>query len=170
MRCHRIRDQLETYLAVEKDGLSRPDRARIATHLSRCKECRRELSRLRGLHELLAAAPTPPVPDGFARQVVARAKTLQRETELHWDGSVWAGGSVWHRLRLAVGMAVALAAGLALGAFLGNGVWYDGDWQRLGSETRHADALTATGLGQIVGDQEDPLVRAYLDLTFGRDG
>ncbi|MDY0166984.1 MAG: zf-HC2 domain-containing protein [Thermoguttaceae bacterium] len=170
MRCHIVRKQLEAYLAVEEDGLSGPDRERIAAHFSGCEECRRDLSRLRGLCELLAAAPAPPVPDGFAQHVVARAKALQCETALPRHGSAWTGGSVWRRLRPAFGMAVALAAGLALGAFLGNDVWYDGDWQRLGSETRHADVLTASGLEQIVGDQEDSLARAYLDLTFGRDG
>ena len=163
MRCRRIQEQLDAYLADGEHGLPAPDREQVENHLRTCKECRRELSRLRSLHRLLAETAVPPLPEGFAGRVVARAKTRQA-------APVWSQRGAWQRLRLAAGSAAALAAGLALGAFLGNDVWQDVAGRRQAAAAQQADVLAGAGFGRIVVDDDDSLARAYLDLTFGRDG
>ncbi len=170
MRCRRIQEQLDAYLADGEHSLSTPDREQVENHLRKCKECRRELSRLRSLHRLLVETPVPPLPEGFASRVVARAKTRQAVAKTRLAVPVRSRWNAWQRLRLAAGSAAALAVGLALGAFLGNDVWQDDAGRRQAAAARQADVLAGASFGRLVVGDDDSLARAYLDLTFGRDG
>ncbi|MDZ7615595.1 MAG: zf-HC2 domain-containing protein [Patescibacteria group bacterium] len=169
MRCHSIQEKLDAYLAEEGRSLSDRERGRILDHLQTCEECRREASRRRSLYGLLAEADVPPVPEGFASRVAARAGGVSCEP-IPGDGLPGRSErNTWRRLRRTAGLTAALAAGLGLGAFLGNGVWRDAAG-RSQAETSQADPLWAAGVGRLVVDDDDSLARAYLDLTLGRDG
>ncbi len=170
MRCRRIREQLDAYLAGAPHGLPMPDRNRVDAHLAGCAACRRERSRRRALGELLAAAPVPPVPEGFSGRVLARAKALPRGAEPRQAALPGFGAHAWRRVRLLAGAASALAAGLALGAFLGNDVWRASSAHPQPAEVRQADVLSGAGFGRLVVDYDDSLAQAYLELTARRDG
>ncbi len=170
MRCRRVCEQLEAYLDGEQGTPPPAGWEQVAAHLERCESCRRELSRRRGLRNLLAEVPVPPVPEGFAGRVVARLQALDRRAAPRRGPSTRRAANAWHRLRMASAAAAALAAGLALGAFLGNDVGRESAPQRQASEAARPDALTGAGLGRLVVDYDDSLAQAYLDLTAGRDG
>lgn len=171
MRCRKVRRQFETYLDGEQRAVPVAGRESVKAHLEGCEACRRELSQLRRLRERLAEVPAPPVPEGFAGRVVARAKARYgEESPLRRAASAHPRASAWYRLRLAAGTVAALAAGLALGAFLGNDVGRDAARQGPTAETRQADQLTGAGLGRFVVESDDSLAQAYLEITTGRDG
>ncbi len=163
MRCHEVQKNLDLFIRQELTPLVRE---RIEVHLSGCAGCRQELARLGKLEELLASAPSPPVPEGFAERVIERARreavpvSTVASTERH------VRERLGRRVRIAVGTAAALAGGLLLGIYLGT--------QTLGSAlpatTKQADPLAGSGLGQLVEPGGDSLAQAYLALTTGGDG
>lgn len=177
MQCRRVREQLERDLVLEQSVLPTTDRERLESHLKRCATCRRELSRLRRLHELLTAAPVPPMPDGFAGRVVARAKALPSGPAPRRPALArLVKSTAWRRVRSTARTAAAVAVGLALGAFLAGDVLQNGVAPGWGvapgpaSEGRQDESLAGSGLGRIAIDYDDSLAQAYLELTSGYDG
>ena len=162
MRCRDVQQNLDLLIRQE---LMPPVRERIEVHLRGCPRCREELARLRRLADLLAAAPVPPVPEGFAGRVIERA----RHEALPDAAAVVVGRRVGRRLgrrvRIAASTAAALAGGLLLGGFLGNQTWEGAP----PAGVAQADPLAESGLGQLAEPGGDSLARAYLALTADGD-
>lgn len=161
MRCHEVQQNLDVFIRQE---LMPSVRERIEVHLSGCDRCRGELARLRKLEELLALAPSPPVPESFAESVIEKAGREARP-----DGAVVFARRrlrrrLGHRLRIAASTAAALACGLFLGGYLGIQTWAPP------SAAQQADPLGGSGLGQFVEPGGDSLAQAYLAMTAGDDG
>lgn len=170
MKCQSVQRRLECrFRDLSNTRLERGDDV-IVAHLKSCPQCRRALSRLRGLNELMAEAITPPVPGGFASRVVARATAAQPAAEAPHPAPSPPERSAWRLLRPATNTAAALAVGLALGAFLGNDMWRGPMLPGQTSEAESADPRAGTGLGRLVVDYDDSLAQAYLELTTRRDG
>ncbi len=163
MRCPEVQQKL--YL-LAGEQLASSDRERIEAHLSGCDQCRQELRRQRRLGELLASAPLPPVPKGFAKRVVSLAR--REESSARGSASVERFGPerFGHGVRIGVGMAAALAAGLLLGGYLG----FD-TWQSDGSPAAFVadDPLVDSGFGHLVEPGGDSLAQAYMALISGGD-
>lgn len=162
MRCHEVQQNLDLLIRQE---LKPPVRDRIEVHLSGCGRCREELARLRRLEELLAAAPSPPVPDGFATRMVERVRRKAARGYADFSARRRVRDRLGRSVRIAAGTAAALAGGLLLGGYLGVQTW--------GSAPSRAieltDPLAGSGLGQLVEPGGDSLAQAYLAMTTGRD-
>lgn len=161
MRCPEVQQKLDLYARQE---LAPSARETIEDHLSRCDRCRQELGRLRRLEELLASAPSPPVPQGFAGRVVARARREPSPVRCPASIGHRARERFGHRVRIAVATAAALAAGLLVGSYLGFDTWQS-DGRPAAVDA--ADPLTGSGLGQLVEPGGDSLAQVYLALTSG---
>ncbi len=161
MRCPEVRQKLDLYACEE---LAPSAREKIEAHLSDCTACRQELARLRRLENLLAAAPLPPVPEGFAEQVVARARCEASPARGQVPSPRRLHERLRRRVRTIAGTAAALAAGLLLGCFLGLDTWQSD------ARSAAADPLSGSGLGQFVEPGGESLAQTYLDLTTGSDG
>jgi len=163
MRCQRVQQNLDLFVRQE---LAPDVQKSIEVHLSGCERCRGELARLRRLEELLASAPSPPVPEGLVGRVIDRA----RREALSYGVVVFArrrfGQRIGHRLRIAVGTAAALAGGFLLGGYLGMQTWETSP----SNAAQAVDPLAGSGLGQLAEPGGDSLAQAYLALTAGNDG
>ena len=166
MRCSEVQQKLDLFTTQE---LAPSVRARILTHLESCAECREALARLRRLGNLLAASPAPPVPEGFASRVVARAKEQQPVAATRRPAPTRSSRLAWNRLRFAAGTAAALAVGLVLGMFMGHETWRPVGQQALDATTRPADLLAASGFDYLVEPGGDSLAQAYVGLTTATD-
>ena len=165
MRCQTVRQKLEAYAAAE---VTPQVRERIEGHLRSCSGCREALARQKELEALVRSVPAPPVPDGFAGRLMARARVRgespRRVSPSGWKPLGWLGPQ---RLRLGVGTAAALAAGLLIGGFMG---WQT--WQRsavqigAGNQVVEADPVGASNLSFLTGSGEKSLGEAYLGLTW----
>ncbi len=162
MRCHEVQQNLELLIRQE---LKPPVRERIEAHLSGCERCREELSRLRRLEELLAAAPSPPVPNGFAERTVERVRREVVGGYADFSARRRIRNRLGRRVRIAAGAAAALAGGLLLGGYLGAQTWGSGPPAAI----EQTDPLAGSGLGQLVEPGRDSLAQTYLAMTTGRD-
>jgi len=163
MRCPEVRRSLDLFMRQEVTPLVRQ---RIEVHLGGCRGCREELARLRRLEELLASAPSPPVPEGFAQRVVARARyeAVPQSAEVSVRHRL--RKQLGRRLRIAAGTTAALAGGLLLGGYLGAQTW-DGAPPPV---VEQADPVAGSGFGQLVEPEGDSLAQMYLALTAGDNG
>jgi len=166
MRCSEVQQRLDLYATKE---LAHAVRERIEAHLESCTECRDALARVRRFEDLLTAAPAPPVPDGFAARVVARAKERQARAASGPPSPRDRSRLAWERIRLSAGTAAALAAGLMVGMSMGHETWQAVRQQPLASATRPPDPLAASGFEYLVEPGGDSLAQAYLGLTSGRE-
>lgn len=71
MSCRKVRRLLSPYLDEET---TERERLMVGMHLSRCSECRRLFSQMRGMRLLLLATPRLPVAEEFARGWRARLR------------------------------------------------------------------------------------------------
>ena len=163
MRCHGVRQKLDLFIRQE---LTPSLRERIKVHLSGCGRCREELVRLRRLEELLVSAPSPPVPEGFAKRVVERARRGAVPDSANVSARRQLRNRRGRRVRIALGTAAALAGGLLLGGYLGAQTWDSAPPAAI----EQADPLAGSGLEQFVEPGGDSLAQAYLTLTSGGDG
>lgn len=166
MRCREVQQKLDL---LDTQELTSSEREGIEAHLESCAGCRAALLRLRRLEDLLAASPTPPVPEGFAAQVVARAKEQQAAVARRAPRPRFAQLG-WNRIRFSAATAAALAAGLMLGLFMGRQTWWSGAQQPAAAASQPADLLAASGFEYLVEPGGDSLAQAYLRLTSGPDG
>ncbi len=158
MRCREIQQKLDLYCCEE---LAPAMRRQIDAHLTTCDTCRRELERIRNLQELLSSDPPPPVPEGFAERIVARARLESRSAQDAIRHT--STGSQWkHRVRVALAASAALAAGFLLGGFLGFDTW-SGKAQSVAVEK--ADPPGESGLQQFVDPDVNSLAQTYMKLT-----
>jgi len=115
VRCEQVQQRLEGFA----DGtLSQDARREFQQHLTGCRSCQQALARRGELVRLLQEVRTPPVPDGFAASVLARAKLRLPGQEVGNNGRPlrwWRGLSVPMR----VAASLALVSGLAAGAIMG---------------------------------------------------
>jgi len=165
MRCREVQHKLDLFATGEVTPL---ERARIEVHLGSCAGCRQRLARLRRLEELLAAAPAPPPPEGFAARVVARAKERQAATA-RGTSRPRPARSAWDRIRFTAATAAALAAGLVLGLFMGRETWQSGALRPPVAAGQRADPVAASGFEALVEPGGDSLAQTYLELTAATD-
>lgn len=166
MRCPEVQQKLDLYARQE---LAPSAREGIEAHLSRCERCRQELGRLRRLEQLLASAPLPPVPQGFAGRVVAQARREPWPVRRPASIGHRAGERFGHRVPIAVGTAAALAAGLLVGSYLGFDTWRAVGRQAPAGATLRADPLAASGFEYLLEPGGDSLAQAYVGLTTATD-
>jgi anti-sigma factor RsiW len=164
MRCGTVQRKLDAYAAEE---LTPSLRRKMEAHLEACPACRRELARLRELATLLADAPAPPpVPDGFAERLMAKAPRRLAERQA-------APRPAWHPLRwwaeapamMRAAAAAVLLIGLAAGTLMG---WQTSQ-RAATSQTMAADPVATYGLDYLADAPEGSLAGVYLSLASSRD-
>lgn len=166
MRCSNVQQKLDLFATGE---LAPSVRERIEEHLESCAECRKGLARLRRFEDLVTASPAPPVPDGFAARVVARAKERQAIVTRSGRTSRLPLQSRWKRVEFSAGTAVALVVGLLIGVFMGHGTWRPGGGQSPTAANRPADPAGASGFEYLIEPGGDSLAQVYLGLTAASD-
>ena len=163
MRCNKVQQKLNLFDTQE---LAPSEREKIDVHLKSCAQCRQTLARVRRLEGLLTAAPTPPVPGGFAARVIARAKQRQAivaRSEPRPRVSLRAG---WRRLEFSAGTAAALAAGLLIGVAMGQQTWQRSfDESEAERQMVEADPIVASGFSLLAGSGDKSLGQVYLGMT-----
>jgi len=116
MDCKRFERNINAYV----DGaLSSTLHVAMQTHAASCPACRREMESLMQMGNVLHdAVPVPPVPEGFAGRVMARAAAIEASAPIRlvaWLPSFeW-----WQEMARPTRAAAVLAVGLALGAIMG---------------------------------------------------
>lgn len=131
------------------------DRARtLRERLKRDPDLEREYQRLREIWEGLALPPAAPVPIGFTRRVMARARAERPAESLSLRGA-----PVWVR---AVAV-VALVAGTALGIGVGGRLPVSGDTPQA-VQAVQTSATEEAETGDLLGDT---LAGSYWDAVEG---
>ena len=156
MSCRNVVSRLNAYLDGELSGR---DRERVEQHLGECGRCREALARLRAVAHALARLPEPPVPQGFAERVVARARLRARLQPVVVE--------LWRSFPLArrIAAAAALVLGIGLGALMAR------DVTRASPMTSSAADPNAVYRLDFLSDApEGSLVDAYLTLASGANG
>lgn len=123
------------------------------------------------LEALIRSVPAPPVPDGFADRLMARARQAgEVPRPVSRSGRNPLGWLEPQRLRVGLAATAAVAAGLLVGVYLGHHTWRPSD-QRLGGHTQmiQADRVAASGLGYLTGVGDNSLAEVYLRLTSAPD-
>ncbi|NLZ02722.1 MAG: hypothetical protein GXY25_19565 [Pirellulaceae bacterium] len=141
--------------------LTSAERAQVGAHLASCAACRRALASLRWLQEILADAPAPPIPGGFADRIVARARTQQAATARSNRASRFEQ-SAWKTILFSAARAAALAAGLLLGLLMGRDTWRASPV----AAAQQTDLLAAAGLAPLAEWGGDSLAQSYIRLTL----
>ena len=90
MRC----TNLEQLAAYQLDALDASHRARIATHLADCADCRRELAALAKTARLVETLPAPAVPDDLWPGVAARINVKTHPAPFAWWKALAGAGVV----------------------------------------------------------------------------
>lgn len=113
----RQREQLSAFVDGE---LSPAERVELERHLATCLECQEELARLRHVHALLGALPTPAVPRSFALPSAAPTTVTPRNTRQQTGPGRERAGSdaVYRASRWIGGIAASLGLALLLGSAL----------------------------------------------------
>ena len=163
MCCRTVERKLNAFLDAE---LPAAERARVEAHLRECASCRQALDQLRRVAAALAQAPAPPpVPDGFAERLMARA-ARRAEQASHRPVVV----RLWPSFSLAMRVAAAamLALGIGLGALMG---W---DMSRTPSKPSQlaaaADPNAVYRLDYLSEAPDGSLAGVYLTLASAANG
>lgn len=162
MRCREVQQKLGSLGTRE---IASSVRERIEGHVRSCAECREAQARLRRFEDLLTAAPAPPVPEGFAARVVARAKEQQVDVARSKPVRHLSLRAAWTRFELAAGTAAALAAGVSFGVFLGYQTWQSAAQHSSTVATQSAELLASSGFDLLAESRGDSLAETYLQLT-----
>ena len=123
--------------------------------------------RQKELEALVRSVPAPPIPDGFADRLMARArlggKVPRPVSRSPWKPLGWLKPQRFHT---GLATTAALAAGLLVGVYLGQHTWQPSE-QRSPRHTQmmQADPVAASSLGNLTGLGDDSLAAAYLGLT-----
>jgi anti-sigma factor RsiW len=114
MNCTKIKDQLAAYLAGE---LKTAARKRVDDHLLGCLSCRAELARERAFNEFVRETLfDEPVPPGFLKRVVNRARTDPTPADVRAVG----GAQLWQWLMsFSLTVRAAIVAAIILATFGG---------------------------------------------------
>lgn len=162
MNCARAQALIDRHV---NEGLSPGERESLEIHLRDCRGCQQQLENLQRLLSVLRSNPSPPVPEGFADRVMARAG--EREATIAPAGSLSReeSPSIWKRLESFAGIAAALAAGLIVGIFMGNDAWRADRQQAIASTSQPAEPSEATDFEYLIDPPGNSLAQAYLGLT-----
>lgn len=162
MRCGDAQSKLDRFVAHE---LTSAERAQVGAHLESCAACRRALAKFRRLQGILADAPAPPIPGGFADRVVARARTQQAAAARSKRGPRFEQ-SAWKTIHFSAARAATLAAGLLLGLLMGRDTWRASAGPQAVAAAQQTDVLAAAGLESLVESGGDSLAHSYIRLTL----
>ena len=163
MRCNKVQQKLDLFDTQE---LAPSAREKIEAHLKSCAQCRQALAKVRRLEGLLTAAPTPPVPGGFAARVVTRAKQRQAIVARSEPRPRVSLRSRWRRFEFSAGTAAALAAGLLIGVVMGQQTWQRSfDQSEAGLRIVETDPIVASGFSLLAGSGDKSLGEVYLGMT-----
>jgi anti-sigma factor RsiW len=161
MDCETFAKHLHAYV---DNAVAPAIRAVMLAHSASCPACRREVESLAQLGAVLrAAAPIPPVPEGFAARVMARAAEQKAQAPLRLV-ALFPRFAWWEDLARPARAAAAavLVAGLALGAVMG---W---DANRNGrspsSVATQPDALAAYNLDYLAEAPAGSLAQVVMAL------
>lgn len=164
MRCQVVQQKLDQYAG---QGLSGPERELMERHLRLCPACQQALERQSRLQTLLQSCPTPPIPEGFAARVLARAESHPMVV-LRPSSRGWTPGVTRKRLGEVLGMVGTMAVGLLIGLLLGHETWQSGRSE--GPSPNQAASAGAFGIDRLIDPGDDTLAQTYLQLTSPRDG
>jgi anti-sigma factor RsiW len=155
-----MRARLSAYL---DDELPAGVRAAVDAHLLACPACRGAVARLHRLTDLLTEAPVPPLPEGLAGHVLARARRPAAGRS--------AGEARWRRAALLrhVAAVFVCAAGLAAGAWLGRGAASAPATATRNPAAAPADPVAAYNLDYLGGEPKESLPQVYLTLVSAAD-
>jgi len=161
MDCKRFEKHLNAYV----DGAVPPAlQAAMQTHTASCPACRRKIEALTQIGDVLrAAVPLPPVPEGFANRVMARAAAEKPPVPLRlvpWLPSFeW-----WQEMTSPTRAAAAalLVTGIGLGAFMG---WDTGRLQESSVGEIQTDSVVQYKLDFFEEAPAGSLAQVYLALA-----
>lgn len=163
MDCRDVQQKLDV---LEAGELAPALRSRIESHLDGCPRCRDALAKHRRFERLLAEAPAPHLPKGFAGRVVARARQQQAGDRRVSRSQRWWIEPFGPRGRAAAAAAAALVAGVMAGGFLAQDAWQAArDVSAQPSVAERVEPLADSGVGQLVELDRDSLAQAYLGMT-----
>jgi anti-sigma factor RsiW len=165
MRCQVVQQKLDLYAG---QGLAGPEREQVEVHLRSCPACQHALARQSRLQTLLQTCEVPPVPEGFAARVLARAGTQPLVVARSSPSRGFLPDVTGRKFGAALGMVGTMAAGLLIGLLLGHETWQSG--RRGISESNQAKSMGAFGMDRLIDPGDDTLAQTYLQLTSPRDG
>jgi len=159
MRCEDVTTRLDAYAAGE---LQPALAAKLAAHLDLCESCQQSLHRLKRLAAVLGQASVPPVPDGFAARIMAKARNRRVSVaSAGWNPLRW-----WRLVPAPMHAAAAavLVIGLAVGLLM--------SWTTLpagqaapGQATVQADPLAPYNVDYLTDAPDGSLAQTYLALV-----
>jgi anti-sigma factor RsiW len=164
MRCEDVTTRLDSYASGE---LQPTLAAKVAAHLDSCESCRQSLGRLKQLAAVLGQTSAPPVPDGFAARLMAKARSRRvAVTSAGWNPLRW-----WRLVPAPMHAAAAavLVIGLAVGLLMG---WKTSPASQAppAQAAVQADPLDAYNLDYLGDAPSGSLADSYLALVSGRNG
>ena len=163
MNCQEVYEKIDCYLRGE---LPENSRREFEEHLDECVDCCEAVQRAQELTRVLTGASIPPVPEGFADDVMSEARSQMAEREksrtiLGPFYSFFDDSTVW-RAAVAAGVLV----GLGLGILMGYGATEIRTETRMPSNrTVSADPARTYRLDYIAGNPPDSLSRAFVEMT-----
>lgn len=162
MRCDQVQQLMDRYV---NEGLPPDEREAFETHVRACPECQDQLAHLQHLVATLQSVPSPPVPQGFADRIMARAQRETKVRRVETPTMLRGRGGHGRMARLAKAMA-ATAAGLLLGVLLGQQTWRCTVSEH-GARQPNAsmDAETVYSLDYLSGTPRGSFTESYLSLT-----
>jgi anti-sigma factor RsiW len=123
MRCQVVQQKLDLYAG---QGLAGTEREQVELHLRSCPACQHALARQSRLQTLLQTCDVPPVPEGFAARVLARAGTQPMVVARSSPSRGFLPDVTRRKFGAALGMVGTMAAGLLIGLLLGHETWQSG--------------------------------------------
>ena len=161
MRCRKARLTIDAYVSGK---IGPRDRVAIEEHLKACDGCRQAATVARRLVALGQALPMPPVPEGFAKRVMAQARrriALPAPAAPSWSLAAW-----WRMASAPVRAAAAavLVIGLASGVLMGWSTW-QAQAARPAQTALQADPLASYNVGYLTDAPEGSLAQTYLALV-----
>ena len=168
MNCARAEALIDRHV---NEGLTPDERESLEIHLRECRGggggggCQQQLENLQRLLSILRSDLSPPVPEGFADRVMARAGEQEAIITPARSLSHEESPSIWKRLESFAGVTAALAAGLIVGIFMGNEAWRADRQQPIVSTTQPAEPSEASDFEYLIDPPGNSLAQAYLGLT-----
>ena len=168
MRCDQIRERLLVALDFPDTGAEAEE---IRRHLENCAACREVADRLDRLADLLNESTVPPVPERFAGQVLAAARSrIMPKYQVPRSSASWL-----RRWNLTITPARLLAAatllvGLTAGSVMSWQTWQPSQAQTVSTEPSPRDPLALYSAGLSGNGDSGSLTEVYLALVSGPIG
>jgi len=161
MRCRKARLTIDAYVSGK---IGPRDRVAIEEHLKACDGCRQAATVARRLVALGQALPMPPVPEGFAKRVMALAR--RRIARPAPAAPSWSLAAWWRMASAPIRAAAAavLVIGLGTGALIS---W--NTWQAPAAPPTQAasqtDPLASYNVDYLTDAPDGSLAQTYLALV-----